>query len=51
MIKLRYGRTTANEDLSFGQHATFAMLPPEAAFISNFSMEVIINISFRQLTI
>ena len=46
MIQLRYSRTTVeaevvNEDLNYGQHATFAMLLPEAAFISNFSMEVI----------
>ena len=46
VIQLRYSRTTVeaevvNEDLSFGQHATFAMLLPDAAFISNFSMEVI----------
>ena len=47
IIQLRYSRTTVeaevvNEDLSFGQHAAFAMLLPEAAFISNFSMEVIL---------
>ena len=47
VIELRYSRTTVeaevvNKDLSFGQHATFAMLLPEAAFISNFSMEVIL---------
>ena len=46
VIQLRYSQTTVeaevvNEDLSYGQHATFAMLLPEAAFISNFSMEVI----------
>ena len=46
MTQLRYSQTTVeaevvNEDLSYGQHATFAMLLPEAAFISNFSMEVI----------
>ena len=46
VIQLRYSRTTVeaevvNEDPNYGQHATFAMLLPEAAFISNFSMEVI----------
>ena len=30
-----------NEDVKFGQHTAFAMLLPETAFISNFSMEVI----------
>ena len=47
LIQLRYSRTTVeaevvNEDPNYGQHATFAMLLPEAAFISNFSMEVIL---------
>ena len=31
-----------NEDVKFGQHTAFAMLLPETAFISNFSMEVIL---------
>ena len=31
-----------NDDVKFGQHTAFAMLLPETAFISNFSMEVIL---------
>ena len=47
MSNLRYSRTTVeaevvNEDVKFGQHTAFAMLLPETAFISNFSMEVIL---------
>ena len=47
MSKFRYSRTTVeaevvNEDVKFGQHTAFAMLLPETAFISNFSMEVIL---------
>ena len=47
LSKLRYSRTTVeaevvNEDVKFGQHTAFAMLLPETAFISNFSMEVIL---------
>ena len=46
LSKLRYSRTTVeaevvNDDVKFGQHTAFAMLLPETAFISNFSMEVI----------
>ena len=40
-----------NEDVKFGQHTAFAMLLPETAFISNFSMEVIFcfNLTLRFL--